>query len=87
MEKMKNLNVPDWIVGFCAAFLRGCTQHVCFGGNFRLQSVKVVSGVPQGSVIGPALFCIATSDFSSEPKCGIAKYADDTTIWTCSVAP
>ena len=83
LDKLNALNVPDWIVGFCVAFLRDRRQFVTFCDS-KSQSVTVASGVPQGSVIGPTLFCIAASDFPLVPNCSIAKYADDTTVWACS---
>lgn len=60
-------------------------------GN-RFQSVKVdsnisvplplVSGVPQGSILGPLLFIIYTSNFHTQIKhCRLHMYADDTQIY------
>jgi len=44
--------------------------------------VLVVSGVPQGSVIGPLLFLVYVNDLPEWIVNSIRMFADDTKIWT-----
>ena len=43
--------------------------------------VKVSSGVPQGSVLGPLLFLIFVNDLPDLVKSSIKMFADDTKLW------
>ena len=44
------------------------------------SSVKIVSGVPQGSVLGPILFILYTSGLFTITENKFVGYADDSTL-------
>ena len=60
-------------------FLSNRSQHVTVNGC-RSKLVTVVSGMPQGSVLGPLLFLIYTSELFSILENKLIGYADDSTL-------
>ena len=46
----------------------------------RSKLIHVVSGVPQGSVLGPLLFLLCTSELFSILENKLIGYADDSTL-------
>ena len=45
------------------------------------QEYPVNAGVPQGSILGPALFLLYVNDLSDDAICNIAIYADETALY------
>ena len=68
-------NTLAWITDY----LKNRTQRVRVNGTIS-TSIDVLSGVPQGSVLGPALFLIFVADVSSIINNIISMYADDTKL-------
>ena len=67
-------------------FLSNRSQHVLVDGC-QSKLVDVVSGVPQGSVLGPLLFLLYTSELFSILENNLIGYADDSTLMAVVPSP
>ena len=84
--KLKQLGIGGPFLNIITEFLTDRTQRVCVDGE--LSDVRnVISGVPQGSVLGPLLFIIYTSDMWSGLENKLIAYADDATLAACIDSP
>ena len=61
-------------------FLSERKQCVAVDGKFSNME-RVLSGVPQGSVLGPLLFILFTADLGDSLEHRIISYADNTTLF------
>ena len=83
LKKLKyKYRVDGALLRFLISYLKNRKQQVVIG-NATSQPCSVISGVPQGSIIGPILFVLFINDISDNLSTGtdIALYADDTKIW------
>jgi hypothetical protein len=66
-----------------SSFLTSRTHNVCSGGKFS-RTANLIFGVPQGSILGPLLFILYTSNIAKIALCcgiSIHIYADDTQLY------
>ena len=71
-----NTNSLKWF----PSYLSVRYQKVCVNGKLS-EPLGIHSGVPQGSVLGPALFLLFINDLPLVLKNKIGIYADDTTLY------
>ena len=69
------------LVKWIKAFLVGRSQFVRIGSSIS-NGCLVLSGVPQGSVLGPVLFIIYVNDIPRLQGVSVKLFADDTKLYT-----
>ena len=77
--KLQNLGVGGWVLGLLIDFLSDRKQRVIVDGAFT-EPGDVLSGVTQGSVLGPLLFLVYTCDMMVGVENDLIGYADDHTL-------
>jgi len=80
MKKLATVGVQDHLLRWIHGFLSSRTQRVLVGGKAS-DIMSVTSGVPQGSVLGPALFSIYVNDIPDCVDCHVSMFADDTLMY------
>ena len=80
IEKLKYYNLNEDVVGWITSFLSDRTQRVVVDGYSSDES-PVLSGVPQGSVLGPVLFLLFINDIADDLSSIVRLFADDCIVY------
>ena len=80
--KMHKYGIRDNLLDWSASFLKGRTQRVLVNGALS-DPCPVLSGVPQGTVLGPLFFLIYINDIHKDlsPGTKISLFADDSLLY------
>ena len=77
LNKLKTFGICGKLGEWLHSFLTNRRHHVRIPGGVS-KSDNVLSGVPQGTVLGPVLFLVLISDISNNVDSNITSFADDT---------
>ncbi len=79
LSRLRDLQIPHDLFYWLRDYLHSRNQRVRIGSYFSEIS-SIASGVPQGSLLDPYLFCIFASTLVASQDNKIVKFADDSAL-------
>ena len=80
LQKLSAYGIEGKVLCWIEDFLSDRRMRIMVRGEYS-EWVDVISGVPQGSVLGPILFLIYVNDIPEMVNCSIKMFADDTKLF------
>ena len=80
IHKLKYYGITNPISSWIESFIAGRTQQVVINGSAS-KPIKVTSGVPQGTVLGPLLFFLYINDLPNNLTSNVRLFADDCLLY------
>ena len=80
LKKLEAYGIKGDLLIWIENFLSGRRQRVTVNGKVSTWA-EILSGIPQGSVLGPVLFVIYINDLPDELVCTTQIFADDTKLF------
>ena len=85
-QKLQAMGVHSNSVNWFKSYLLNREQIVSVNG-VESQSLKITSGVPQGSILGPLLFLCYVNDMKASVNSNLLLYADDSALFVSGRDP
>ena len=76
LRKLDHMGFRERINRYINSYLSGREQHVQVG-DFKSENMTITKGIPQGSILGPLLFCLYINDIVEFVDVETILFADD----------
>ena len=80
LQKLSPYEIEGKVLRWIADFLTDRKMRIMVRGEYS-EYVDVISGVPEGSILGPILFLIYVNDIPEIVNCSIKMFADETKLF------
>lgn len=80
LHKMEIYGLGPQLLKWTKSFISGRSQRVIINGHASSE-LPVISGIPQGTVLGPILFVLYMNDLPQDLLCETYMFADDTKLF------
>ena len=80
LTKLYNIGIRGNLINWIKDFLKGREKRVVVNNEFS-DWASVVSGIPQGSVLGPSLLTIFINDIPNDITSNVIFFTDDTQLY------
>ena len=80
LAKLEHYGIRDSNLAWLTDWLTDRTQRVVVEGECS-DNAPVLSGVPQGTVLGPLMFLLYINDINADTNCSIRLFADDCLLY------
>lgn len=80
LYKLENNGISGNLLTWFSDYLTGRKQRVALSGTFS-NTLPIMAGVPQGSILGPLLFIVFINDIVDSIHSAIRLFADDTSLY------
>ena len=84
--KLKRCGVAGQLLSLIESFLNDRKQRTVLNGRCSNWG-DILAGVPQGSILGPLFFLVYINDLTTDLKCNVKLFADDTSLFTVVQEP
>ena len=80
LTKLEHMGFRGYIAQYLTSYLTRRKQYVQIG-DIKSEECTIAKGVPQGSILGPILFCLVSNDIVKAVDADVVLFAEDAALF------